>query len=605
LPDDQDVARAATETQTTRAARDVHLDQVAREASTAQAKAELRALRAESDARSARRELATLRREITTGRLPPSVTEATPPSPRPQRVYYDATLIIGFGLASPVGLTRADQYLAEFLSRDPSLEVVFLMFDAGLSGFRTLTEYEAALADRILFHRYEQTPPLPPPIEAEEPAPLPEPVITLPPPPIPPPPPRGFLAYATMPAREFDVHLSEYAARLLPVTGQHHPGRRVVTRIVRRIGLFAARRGHFVAHRITGFGLRLIRHDPIPTEPPIQEPATPQPPPPEIAPEPIEPSRSLVSFETDSVLLSMGNCWDYFDYAYLHRICRDDGVRFICAVYDVIAMRLPHATPGPMHIYHRHWVEIGHSAAHLLAISRFTVEQYRELIGAPNGLSPPMSYAYLPGFLRARADDIGEVPVNRLLGREFVVYCSTIETRKNHQLLLQLWDRLRQEFTLAELPILVFAGKWGWGTEAVRQQSERNFHLRDRLLILDDVSDAELIWIYRNARFTLFPSLAEGYGLAATESLSFGTPVVISDSPSLVEATEALMPAYDPLDFMTWLEEMRRLLRDETRLDELRAAASHYRGPAYDTFGNAVRALIRVHQSAMPVAGAA
>jgi glycosyltransferase involved in cell wall biosynthesis len=280
-------------------------------------------------------------------------------------------------------------------------------------------------------------------------------------------------------------------------------------------------------------------------------------------------------------------------------------VRFICAVYDVIAMRLPHTTPNPLDIYHRHWVEIGHSAAHLLAISRFTVRQYAELIGEPNGLAPAMSHAYLPGFLRDRADEIGERPVNPLLGHEFVVFCSTIETRKNHLLLLELWDRLRLEFSREQLPILVFAGKWGWGTETVRSWTERDFRLRDRLLILNHVSDAELIWMYRNARFTLMPSLSEGYGLAAAESLSFGTPVVISDCPALVEATEGLMPGYDPLDFMAWFEEMRRLIRDETRLGELRAAASRYRGPTYDAFGNAVRAIVQVHQlPAMPGSGA-
>jgi glycosyltransferase involved in cell wall biosynthesis len=267
-------------------------------------------------------------------------------------------------------------------------------------------------------------------------------------------------------------------------------------------------------------------------------------------------------------------------------------VRFVSVVFDVIAMQHPFTTPAPLHLYHRHWVEIGHCAAHLLAISEFSAAQYREFIAEPNGLSTPMSHAHLPNFLRDRAEEIGDTPVSRLLGRSFVVFCSTIETRKNHQLLLHLWDRLRLEFDTAALPVLVFVGKWGWGTETVRLLSERNFRLRPHLLILNSVSDAELIWLYRHARFTLFPALSEGYGLAAAESLSFGTPVVIADCPALVEATEGLMPAHDPLDFAAWLAEIRSLIREEARLDELRAAAARYRGPPYAAFADAVRGII-------------
>src|SRR3977135_1593860 len=100
---------------------------------------------------------------------------------------------------------------------------------------------------------------------------------------------------------------------------------------------------------------------------------------------------------------------------------------------------------------------------------------------------------------------------------------------------------------------------------------ERHWRLRSHLRVLDSVSDAELIWLYRNARFSVFPSHAGGFGLGAAESLSFGTPVVISDNPALVEATEGLMPAHDPLDFPSWYDDLRSLITDDARLDELRA----------------------------------
>jgi len=499
---------------------------------------------------------------------PPADTSA---AHRPERlqIHYDASLILHFGLETPVGLVRVDQYVAEYLARDPTLDICFVVFDATLASYRRLTPSEQQLLGRILFHRYVQPTITPKPASAEiaQPSPPPKPPslltarLLL----------RRLRTASTLDASMFNHMLNYYLDELLPLTPEQGAVRDLATRAAREASLPVARYGHRILCRLTA-ARRLA--------PKINRPAA----------GPAAASAAPIHFDSGSVLISMGNAWDYLDYAYLHRICRKDGVRLVSVIYDVIAMAYPHTTPGLPHVYHRHWVELGHCAAHLLAISRHSARQYGEFIGDPNDLNPPMSHAYLPSFLRDRAGDIGETAVPSLLGRRFVVYCSTIETRKNHQLLLQLWDRLRLEYSRDQLPILVFAGKWGWGTEAVRLLSERNFRLRGHLLILDRVSDAELIWLYRHARFTVFPSLSEGYGLAAAESLSFGTPVVTADCPALVEATEGLMPAYDPLDFCAWLAEMRQLIDDDARLDQLKSAAARYQGPAYEAFANAIRA---------------
>ncbi len=640
------------------------LDAALQEAVAARADAELRALSAERDAQLAQADRERLMERPAADRVPsvPDDPYDQEPSPERRRIYYDASLIIRFGLETPVGLVRTEHYVAEFLARDPALDIRFVIFDAGLGGFRGLARDEAALLRRLLFHRYEQAaaapaihwkaepePEAPAPLKlAQVPEPEPEPEQEPEPepeiePPRPPEPVtarlllRRLRTASTLPAHTFNTMLIHYAVRLLPVTPHQGLPRRLVVRGTRRIGLHVARGGHSVVYGVTSAvrsaldaGRHLLRPDlhtltpaarPEPLElevPALERPVleTPLPdlpapaeliapmPPLELEPptEP-EPPPGTIRFRRGSVLLSMGNSWDYLDYAYLHRICRYDGVRYVSVIFDVIAMQYPFSTPSPPHIYHRHWVEIGHSAAHLLAISKFSADQYSDYISEPNGLSPPLSHAYLPSFLRERADEIGEVSVPKLAGRRFAVFCSTIETRKNHQMLLHLWDRLRLEFSPEDLPILVFVGKWGWGTETVRLLSERNYRLRSHLMILDRASDAELIWIYRHARFTLFPALSEGYGLAAAESLSFGTPVVVADCPALIEATEGLMPAHDPLDFMAWMNELRRLIEDDVRLNELRAAAAGYRGPAYEEFADAIRTIALAVSTPQPAKG--
>jgi glycosyltransferase involved in cell wall biosynthesis len=427
---------------------------------------------------------------------------------------------------------------------------------------------------------------------------------------------RKLRTASRLTAHDYDTIVVRYALSLLPIRHHHSPVRRLTTRTVRSMALRVGR----VLHRMTYaaraslqclsnvwlYATRPDLHVLKVMEQPLEglpaaelfvaaaKPSLADP-----EPEINDPAPAVFRFPRGSVLLSLANSWDYLDYRYLYRACKHDGLRFISIIYDVIGMELPFSTPSPPHIYHRHWVEIGHCADALLAISKFSADQYDKYISKPNDLSPRLSHAPLPSFLRERSAEIGTTPVASLAGRSFVMFCSTIETRKNHQLLLHLWDRLKEVFDPEQLPVLVFVGKWGWGTETVRLLSERNYRLRGHLQILDQVSDAELIWLYRNARFTVFPALSEGYGLAAAESLSFNTPVVVATCPALIEATEGLMPALDPLDIVGWFDELQALIRDDCRLEALRAAAARYRGPDYATFAETICQLARAAEPAL------
>ncbi len=386
----------------------------------------------------------------------------------------------------------------------------------------------------------------------------------------------------------FANRISAFLLESLPIRPDRNAFSRASRRLVRAVVATTARTGHHGA-RLTLSAGRAARHRALGITQPDRRGSEPQTSESEGIDEALSQQDGRLKFAKGDVLICLANLWDYMDYRYLAEICQKDGVKFICVIYDVIAVELPHTTPGPPHVYHRHWVEVGHVAHRLICISAHVKRKYTELIAAPNDLAPSLTHALLPNFLAERAAEIGEQPVRALMGKTFVVYCSTIETRKNHQVLLQAWDAMRQDIGIDALPVLVLVGKWGWGTEAVRLLVERNWRLRPKLLVLDVVSDAALIWLYRHARFSVFPALAEGFGLGAAESLAFGTPVVISTCPALAEATEGLMPAIPPLDFMGWARELTRLVTDDAYLAELRGRAANFHGAAYDTFAKEIK----------------
>lgn len=68
----------------------------------------------------------------------------------------------------------------------------------------------------------------------------------------------------------------------------------------------------------------------------------------------------------------------------------------------------------------------------------------------------------------------------------------------------------------------------------------RQLGLEDHVTITGFVSDQELGAMYRGAEAFVLPSLFEGFGMPAVESLALGTPTIVSDLPVLREATLGL-----------------------------------------------------------------
>jgi glycosyltransferase involved in cell wall biosynthesis len=84
------------------------------------------------------------------------------------------------------------------------------------------------------------------------------------------------------------------------------------------------------------------------------------------------------------------------------------------------------------------------------------------------------------------------------------------------------------------------------------------------------LGDEDLWSFFARARFSVFPSLHEGFGLPVAESLAFGTPALTSDFGSLDEiARLGGCVQVDPRDDDQIVDGMRRLLTDDALLATL------------------------------------
>jgi glycosyltransferase involved in cell wall biosynthesis len=148
----------------------------------------------------------------------------------------------------------------------------------------------------------------------------------------------------------------------------------------------------------------------------------------------------------------------------------------------------------------------------------------------------------------------------RLANSRFFLACGTIEPRKNHVLLLDLWRELVDRLG-PSAPVLVIAGKRGWNNEEAVGRLERS-RPSSRVVEVAGLSTPALKRLMDGATALLAPSFGEGFGLPVAEALAAELPVVASDIEPFREFNNRLLRLIDPLDGLSWLQAIQNLTRD-------------------------------------------
>ncbi len=152
----------------------------------------------------------------------------------------------------------------------------------------------------------------------------------------------------------------------------------------------------------------------------------------------------------------------------------------------------------------------------------------------------------------------------------FWLSVGTVEPRKNQRRLVQAYARYLASGG-APMPLVLAGGK-GWLMDDF-QTHLAELGIQDQVVMTGYVSDAELIWLYRNCYANLYPSLFEGFGLPVLEGMQFGAPTITTTSSSVPEVAGDAAILVDPKDIEGWAQTMLHLAANRNERDALGVAS--------------------------------
>ena len=253
-------------------------------------------------------------------------------------------------------------------------------------------------------------------------------------------------------------------------------------------------------------------------------------------------------------IISVGLDWDMPYSSRFHAMATKSGLRIITCCYDLIPVLFPQYCVGEVaKRFTEYFIELSWGSEAVLCISEQTRRDYVQLcdqLGAPSRKTVVIP---LGDSIPSAMTGVGE-QVSSIARAPFILFVSTIERRKNHEVLYRAYHLLVRRGLSKGLPKLVFVGMPGWGVGDLLKDIELDPLTKGLIVQLNHVTDSELGHLYEHSRFCVFPSLYEGWGLPVGEALAVGKAVIASDEGSLPEVGGDLVRYVSAWDPYAWAD---------------------------------------------------
>ncbi len=301
--------------------------------------------------------------------------------------------------------------------------------------------------------------------------------------------------------------------------------------------------------------------------------------------------KDSVIFGVNDVLISVGLDWDHPYYKSFYSLRKDRGVKIITCCYDLIPVLYPqYCVNDVAGIFTSYFLELADSSDLILCISKQSEKDLNNMLERTGGARPVTKIFPLGDSVPQEGSEKISEAVESICNKPFILYVSTIERRKNHEVLYRAYHLLHKQGRAKDLPKLVFVGMQGWGVSDLLKDIELDPLTKYLIVRLNHVNDSELKKLYESSLFCVFPSLYEGWGLPVGEALSLGKVVLSSNSGSLPEVGADLVQYLKPWDVEGWANQLLKLSEHHSLRNELQdRIKEHYKPRTWSDCALAVK----------------
>ncbi|MEO7016592.1 MAG: glycosyltransferase family 1 protein [Leifsonia sp.] len=206
----------------------------------------------------------------------------------------------------------------------------------------------------------------------------------------------------------------------------------------------------------------------------------------------------------------------------------NEGDQVTVTIHDTLPWTHPESLPNTSVLWHKAMAKRARKFADAIVVPTHAVaDRLAEFIDVGDRIrvigGAPATTLRLPADADERAERLG-------LPERYALTLGSIMPRKGVASLIRA-VALPEALSI---PLLI-AGPDRYGDGTATGVSAAAGLPEDRVRALGHLDDADLAVALDRATVFVFPSLAEGFGLPIVEAFKFGTPVIHSDDPALVE----------------------------------------------------------------------
>lgn len=149
---------------------------------------------------------------------------------------------------------------------------------------------------------------------------------------------------------------------------------------------------------------------------------------------------------------------------------------------------------------------------------------------------------------------------------KYLLYIGAIQPRKNLQVFIEAFNRLKKDQNLNLSLVLV--GEKAWLSENTLKKAKESPYSAD-IIMPGKLKFDDLGHLCRGASIFVFPSLYEGFGIPPLEAMAAKVPVILANNSSLPEVGGDAALYFDAKNPADLADKIMRVLNDESLRSEM------------------------------------